>query len=140
MKIGVNGFFLLHKTTNHSKTNTMEQTNTPSTKGKGLGVAGMVIGIVALVWAIIPVIGAAAWWLALVGLILSVVAFFMAKSGGNPNKGMIIVGLILNFVALALAFYWVYSIMQAAKELGTDMDELNKALQDMSDSLNNAGH
>src|SRR5688572_10145843 len=93
----------------------MEQ-NAPSTKGKGLGMAGMIIGIVALVWAIIPYVGAAAWWLALVGLILSIVAFFMAKNGNKPKRVGIIAGIIMNFVALALAAYWIYALASAVTE------------------------
>lgn len=104
----------------------MEQ-NAPSTKGKGLGTAGMIIGIVALVWAVIPLVGAAAWWLALVGLILSVVAFFMAKGGNNPKKGGIIAGIILNFLALGLAAYWIYAIASAAMEIGNELQNLDTA-------------
>lgn len=113
----------------------MENSNAPSTKGKGLGMAGMIIGIVALVWACIPLLGGGAIWLALPGLILSVIAFFMAKSGGNPKKGGIITGIILNFVALCLAIFWIYSIMQAATEIGGHMDELNDALKNL-DTVN----
>lgn len=111
----------------------MEENNatTTSTKGKGLGTAGMIIGIVALVWAIIPLVGAAAWWLALVGLILSIVAFFMAKGGNNPKKGMMLAGIILNAVALALAIFWIYKItstvMGAAGELEDAFKNLDTA-------------
>lgn len=93
----------------------------------------MVIGIVALVWSIIPLIGAAAWWLALVGLILSVVAFFMAKSGNNPSKGMMITGIILNIVALGLAIFWIYKIAAAASAM---MGGMEGAMQQMQDSMN----
>lgn len=97
----------------------MEQTNntTPSSKGKGLGIAGMVIGIVATIWSMIPLLGAGAWWLAVVGLVLSVVGFVMAKNGGNPNKGMMMAGIILGVVATALSFYRVYQVTQAVKAL-----------------------
>jgi len=85
---------------------------TTSTKGKGLGIAGMVIGIVAFVWAIIPGVGALAWWLAAVGVILSIVAIFMARSGKNPKKGVMITGMVLNVLAIAAAAYWIYQLMQ----------------------------
>lgn len=115
----------------------MEENNTTttSTKGKGLGTAGMIIGIVALVWAIIPVLGAAAWWLALVGLILSVVAFFMAKGANNTKNGMMLTGIILNFVALALAIFWIYKI---ASTVMHGMEELKDAMPGAMDSLNKA--
>jgi hypothetical protein len=106
----------------------MEENNatTTSTKGKGLGTAGMVIGIVALVWAIIPLVGAAAWWLALVGLILSLVAFFMAKGGGNTKRGGMLAGIILNAVALALAAFWIYKITSTVMGAAGDLEEAFK--------------
>ena len=106
----------------------MEQSNAPSTKGKGLGMAGMIIGIIALIWSVVPLLGAGAMWLALPGFILSIIAFFMAKGGGNPNKGAIITGVILNVVALGLAIYWTMQIMNAA-------GEINDAFRNMADSL-----
>jgi hypothetical protein len=109
---------------------TMEQSNALSTKGKGLGLAGMIIGIVAILWAPWPLIGGGAIWLALPGTILSVIAMIMASKGNNPNKGVIITGLILNVVALILAIYRMYELMAA---VGTGMDNL----QNYADSLKN---
>lgn len=114
----------------------MEQ-NAPSTKGKGLGMAGMIIGIVALVWACIPYVGAAAWWMALVGLILSVVAFFMAKNGGNTKRGGIVAGIILNVVALGLAIMWAYMLVSAVSDGLEGLENLDTAAlrQSIEESL-----
>ncbi len=125
----------------------MEENNatTSSTKGKGLGTAGMVIGIVAIVWAIIPIVGAASWWLALVGLILSLVAFFMAKGGGNTKRGMMLTGIILNAVAIALAIFWIYKIastmMGVAGELEDAMKNIDTAAirQSLESAIQGAG-
>lgn len=108
----------------------MEENNatTTSSKGKGLGMAGMIIGIVALVWAIIPLLGAGAWWLALVGLILSIVAFFMAKGGGNPKRGAMLAGIIMNVVAIALAAFWIYKIASSVMDLKDGMEDAFKNL------------
>jgi hypothetical protein len=114
----------------------MEQSNMPSTKGKGLGMAGMIIGIVALVWACIPYVGAGGIYLAVPGLILSAVAFFMAKGGGNPNKGGIITGVVLNLVALLLAIFWIYKAMQLITDFNGAADQMNDALKSLQDSLN----
>lgn len=127
----------------------MEETNNTaaSSKGKGLGVAGMVIGIVAVIWAIIPLLGAGAWWLAVVGLVLSIVGFVMAKNGNNPNKGMMMAGIILGIVATVLSFYRVYQVTQAVKalegigqEFATEMKAAldsakNEAIEAVADSL-----
>ena len=81
-----------------------------TTKGKGLGLAGMIIGIVAFVWAVIPILGAGALWIAAIGLILSVIAIFMARSGKNPKKGVMITGAILSGLAVCASAYWIYAI------------------------------
>ena len=118
----------------------MEETNnttTTSSKGKGLGIAGMVIGIVALIWAMIPLLGAGAWWLAVVGLVLSAVGFVMAKGGNNPNKGMMMTGIILGVVATALSFYRVYQVTQAVsafEEIGKEFATEMKAAMDSAKS------
>jgi hypothetical protein len=108
----------------------MEENNatTTSVKGKGLGTAGMIIGIVALVWSIIPLLGAGAWWLALVGLILSIVAFFMAKNGGNPKRGAMLAGIIMNVVAIALAAFWIYKIASTMMDMKDGMEDAFKNL------------
>lgn len=114
----------------------MEETNNtsaPSGKGKGLGIAGMVIGIVALIWSMIPLLGAGAWWLAVVGLVLSVVGFVMAKNGNNPNKGMMIAGIVLGVLATALSFYRVYQVtvaMSAFEQIGKEFAVEMKAAMD----------
>ncbi|MCA6364870.1 MAG: hypothetical protein IM638_17700 [Bacteroidetes bacterium] len=124
--------FFCHTSTIHPFQNQktkfkMDQTNAPSTKGKGLGVAGMVVSLVALVIAIIPGIGAAALWIAVVGLVLSVVAFFMARGAGNPKKGMMIAGIIMGAVALALAIYWITAITSALGDIKDGLENMDTA-------------
>lgn len=113
---------------------------TTTTKGKALGTAGMVIGIVAIVWAIIPVLGAGAWWLAVVGLVLSLVAFFSAKKNNNPKRGGMMAGIILSAVALALSIFWIYKIAQTVGKLGDAFKEgiENLDTAKMRESINNA--
>lgn len=94
----------------------MEQSNAPSTKGKGLGMAAMIIGIVALVLSIIPLLGMIAVYLGGPGLLMAIIAFFMAKSGNNPKKGAIITAIILNLVAVSIAVWQIYSVAHALSD------------------------
>jgi len=66
--------------------------------GKGLGVAGMILGILSLVFFCIPYIG---FPLSVVSLILSIVGKAKAGSAGQSN-GMAIAGLICSIISLAL--------------------------------------
>lgn len=102
----------------------MEQSNAPSTKGKGLGMAAMIIGIVALVLSIIPLLGMIAVYLGGPGLLMAIIAFFMAKSGNNPKKGAIITAIILNVVAVAIAVWQIYTVAHAAMNMGNDLQNM----------------
>jgi hypothetical protein len=98
----------------------MEQSNAPSTKGKGLGTAGMIIGIVCAVFAIIPGMAIVMIIIAIVGLILSAVALAQAKKGGNPKKGVMVAGLVLNLLVV------IYAIVQICFVASAAVDGLEK--------------
>jgi uncharacterized membrane protein YjgN (DUF898 family) len=113
----------------------MEQSNAPTTKGKGLGMAGMIIGIVCAVLAIIPGMAMVMMVIAIVGLILSAIGLAQASKGGNPNKGVMITGLILN---LLVVIYAIVQIVFLASAVGEGLNELQNGLQEYSDSVKNA--
>lgn len=92
---------------------------TVSKSGKGLGIASMVVGIITLIWSIIPIVGAGAFWVAIIGLLLGMAAMVMAVKGKNPKKGIIITGLILCVVAVAIAAYWMSAISTAVDTLNS---------------------
>lgn len=72
----------------------------PSQKsGNGLGLASLIIGIVALVGAVIPLVNYVSGFVAFVGLVLGVIALFLK----NRTRGTAIAGSILNLVALILS-------------------------------------
>lgn len=65
----------------------------------GLGVASLVVGIVAAAFSIIPIVGMIAFFLGPVAIILGLIAVFLK----NRKKGMAITGLILGVVSLIVA-------------------------------------
>jgi hypothetical protein len=73
--------------------------NAAPKQGNGLGLAALIIGIVAFVGAFIPVINYVSGVLALVGLVLGAIGIFRK---GRP-KGLAITGTIISFVALVLS-------------------------------------
>jgi hypothetical protein len=70
--------------------------------GKGLSIAGMVLGIVCLAIMCIPYINFLSIPCAIVGLILSIMGKKKSKAAGQPT-GMATAGIILSIIALALA-------------------------------------
>lgn len=114
-------------------------TETTTVKGKGLAIAGMVVGIVAFLLSFF-VIGL---WLGIVGIILSAIGFVQLNKSNGP-KGMAITGIILNVLAIAIGAYMYVQVAKAAKMFGEEFKnqlenvdweaEMNDALNDAHDS------
>ncbi|WP_051515542.1 DUF4190 domain-containing protein [Candidatus Blastococcus massiliensis] len=80
------------------------------TKGAGLAIASMVLGIIALLLSWVPIINTLAAVLALVGLGLGIPALLRARKGTHQGFGMAIAGIVTSVLAFAIvlatqAFY-----------------------------------
>jgi len=141
-------------------TNTDQNSGAPVNTGKGLGVAGFVISLVALVlWVFIAGaavisaalgggMGLAIFWLivSLLGTVLSIMGM-MKASKAKAKKGLAITGMILGIVATALSLRTVMAVNEvhatvgdkatdALKDLGKMMgDSLTKQMNQAVDSL-----
>ncbi|MGK9147721.1 MmpS family protein [Plantibacter flavus] len=67
--------------------------------GNGLGLAALIIGVVAFVGAFIPFVNFVSGFLAFVGLVLGVIAIFLK----GRSKGLAIAGAAISFVAMILS-------------------------------------
>jgi uncharacterized iron-regulated membrane protein len=72
----------------------------------GLGTAGLVLGIVGLVFAFIPIVGVIAWPLVIIGLILGVLGVLRANRGQATNRGGAIAGVACSALGLVICFAW----------------------------------
>lgn len=124
---------------------TATQQNVNVSTGKGLGVSGFVISLVALVfWLFVSAaailaaaigggMGLASFWLlfSITGLALSVLGFIKANKAG-AKKGMAITGLIIGLIATLLSITTVAGVSKAQDEfakagLGSNIMETLKA-------------
>jgi hypothetical protein len=80
----------------------------------GLGVAGFVIGLISLLIALIPIIGAISWPGSVLAIIFSGVGMNQATKR-HASKGLAIAGLVLGIIALFLAIISVSIISSATK-------------------------
>ena len=91
-----------------------------------MGLAAMIIGIVAVVLGVIPVCGMIALLPAIVGLILGIVDV-SRKSKQQQPKGKGLAGIILNAAAIIVILLWTLVFAAAAPRL----EELaKKAIED----------
>ncbi|MCP3799138.1 hypothetical protein NLX83_07710 [Allokutzneria sp. A3M-2-11 16] len=79
----------------------------PAQPQNGLGTAGFVVGLIGLVFSIIPFVGIIAWPLVIIGAVLSGVGMSKAMSGVANNKGLAIAGLVCSIVGLVCCFVYL---------------------------------
>jgi hypothetical protein len=67
---------------------------------KGLALTSMILGIVAVVLCLVPIINNLAFVIALVGLVVGIIALVQISKGKQQGKGMGIAGLVMAVVAI----------------------------------------
>src|SRR6185312_12473753 len=70
--------------------------------GNGLGTAGLALGIIALVFAVIPIVGVVEWFIWPIGLVLALIGFARVRSGEATNRGPALAGVITSGAAAAV--------------------------------------
>lgn len=117
-----------------------------STAGQGLGVAGLVMGILAIPLGIFPCTFFIGILFGIIGIILSLVALSQANRGAGP-KSLIIAALVCSIVGLTFASVWGFTLSRggarvikeliregefppdALEELGRDADDVLRDLE-----------
>jgi hypothetical protein len=89
---------------------------TKSTAGQGLGIAGFVLGLIALIISFIPCLGMYAIFPGILAIILSAIAFSQA-SKANAAKGLIIAALIVSILGSAIAAWQFFALRTAADKI-----------------------
>jgi len=110
----------------------MEEQKTSA--GQGLGVAGLVVGILAVILALIPCIG----WIAIIpgviALALSLVAFSQANKG-NGSKGVIIGALVVSIIATSIGLVQIVFFATVATEDGNILNKIEKVAKEFEDEF-----
>jgi len=96
-------------------TNTTETTSTTETTnaGKGMGVAALVLGILAVICSFIPCFSFWAILFGVLAIIFGAIGMSQAKKK-NGKKGMGKAGLILGIIATIFAVAWWFLVMAPA--------------------------
>lgn len=90
-------------------------------KKSGLGIASLVLGIVAIVGSWIPILNNISFLLAIIGLILGIVGIFSIRKGKVGGKGLTIAAIVINVIAIVIVVctQWVFgkALDEATKDL-----------------------
>lgn len=118
----------------------MEEQAVKTKAGMGLGIAGFVLGLVALIISFVPCLGTWALIPGVVGIILSAIALSMATRG-NGAKGLIIAALIVSIIGTGIAgyqwYFWNQVATEATEGLKNFDDEWKNAMNDLNSELQN---
>ncbi|GAA3355918.1 DUF4190 domain-containing protein [Saccharopolyspora gregorii] len=101
----------------------------PTTPKNGLGTAGFVLGLLALLFSFIPIIGLVAWPLSILGLVFGVIGIIRARNGLANNQGMAITGTVLAAIGLLVCFAWVGLFGSAANEVARQSESAGVSAQ-----------
>jgi len=80
-----------------------------SNAGQGLGIAGLVLGVMAIPLGVIPCTFYMGIVFGIVGIVLSIVALSQANRGNGP-KALIIAALICSLVGFSFASIWGFAL------------------------------
>lgn len=85
-----------------------------SSAGQGLGIAGLILGILAIPMGIIPCTFVVGILFGIIGIVLSLVALSQANRGFGP-KGLIIAALVCSIVGLTFASVWGFAFSKISR-------------------------
>ncbi len=92
----------------------------------GVGTTGFVLGLLALLFAWIPIIGVIGWPLSILGAILSGVGIHQVSAGRADNRGLAVSGAVMSGIALLICILWAAvfgsAVSSAASTAGSHED------------------
>jgi hypothetical protein len=97
--------------------------------GQGFGVAGFVLGLIALILSFIPCLGMYAVVPGVIAIIFSAIAFSQANRANAP-RGLIIAALIISITGTLIASWQLVMIQRAASNLGRVGTGIHDAFRD----------
>jgi hypothetical protein len=96
-----------------------------STTGQGLGIAGLIMGMLAIPLGIIPCTFFIALVFGAVGIVLSAIALSQANRGNSP-KGLIIAALVCSILGFSFALFWGITFKKTAPIIKSVIHEIKK--------------
>jgi hypothetical protein len=110
--------------------------NPPQKSISGLGIAALVMGIIACTTCWVPYIGLLGIPIALIGLVLGIIGWIISGVAGKSGVGMPVSGTVVCLIAIIIAYNITMKTNDAMIEVLTDtQEELNNTIAEVSSSV-----
>jgi len=106
--------------------------------GQGLGIAGFVLGILALIISFIPCLGMYALVPGIIAIILSAIGFSQA-SKGDGAKGLIIAALVVSILGTLIAGWQYYALSHVANTYVDALENFDEEFKDAMEDIEDDG-
>jgi len=106
--------------------------------GKGFGIAGFILGVIALIISFIPCLGMWALIPGIIATIFSAIAISQATKT-NTARGLIIAALIISIIGTSIAAWQLYLLQKTKTEIENSFNETFGNSSDFSEGLNKLG-
>lgn len=92
------------------------------TKGSGLAITALVLGVFSLLICLIPILNNAAYFTALGGIVVGIIAMVGARKGSRSGKGMAMAGIVTSVLAIVGAIISTILFVSVLDEVSTALD------------------
>jgi len=104
----------------------------------GFAITALVLGIVGILFGLIPLTGFIAFILGATGLVFALSNRGRIKRGRSDAKKMTIFGGVLSAIALALGIWGMIILFTAVDQFGEDMEDIGNDLDSYSQCIDDA--
>lgn len=102
----------------------------PPQAHNGLGTAGFVLGLLAVIFGWIPILGTISFPLGILGLVFGLLGFLRARKGRATNRGLSLAGAILGVIGLIFAIISTSATSAAVNSANQSITQLDPSVSD----------
>lgn len=82
----------------------------PAISRNGFAIAGFVLGMVGLIFSLIPVIGLVAWPLVILGVVFGTLGLLRVRRSSAPHASLAVIGVVLSALGLIVCVAWTAGV------------------------------
>lgn len=107
----------------------------PTAMRNGLGIAGLILGIIGILFGFVPLTFFIAGPLGVTGLILALVGRARVKRGEASNGKAALFGVLTSLIALALSVWGAVIVFDTVDDTADELDRISEDLDDYTECV-----